>query len=192
MNADNRKALGVTSEAELNTLRFDVDRLVTREEERHASRRREDELRAELRKSDDVWREKTSNRIDRIRETTEKLRDQIGELPDRINGQLRVAVEAQAAAVAQAAKVAADAVAIAAALAAREHDKDIGSASIKRALTKSTRWIISMLTIVFVAIVVATQMSLSQPGDDRIPVLTGTIVAAIAVLSFVWYQARGK
>jgi hypothetical protein len=192
MNADNRAALGVTDEKDLNTLRFDVDRLVAREEARHEHRVREEELRKELRKADDEWRLRTSNRIDRVQKTTEKLHDQIDNLPDRINGQLQESREAQAKVLAEAAKHAAEAVAIAAALAAKEHDRTIGAESVKKALTKSTRWIISMLVVVFVGIVVATQLSLSKPGDDRIPVLTGTIVAAIAVLSFVWYQGRSN
>ena len=192
MNKDNRDALGVTDESDLNTLRFDVDRLVAREEDRHRHRMREEELRVELRKADDVWRERTDHRIDRIQETTEKLHDQIDNLPDRINGQLQESREAQAKILAKAAEHAAEAVRIAAALATKEHDRTIGAESVKKALTKSTRWIISMLVVVFVGIVVATQLSLSKPGDDRIPVLTGTIVAAIAVLSFVWYQSRSN
>ena len=192
MNADNRAALGVTDEKDLNTLRFDVDRLVAREEARHEHRVREEELRKELRKTDDVWREKTSNRIDRVQATTEKLHDQIDQLPERINGQLQESREAQAKVLAEAAKHAAEAVAIAAALAAQAHDRAVGAESVKKALTRSTRWIISVLTMVCVGVVVATQLSLSHASDDRIPVLTGTIVAAIAVLSFVWYQSRGK
>jgi hypothetical protein len=189
MNKDNRDALGVTDESDLNTLRFDVDRLVAREEDRHRHRMREEELRVELRKADDVWRERTDHRIDRIQETTEKLHDQLDHLPARINGQMKEAVSGQAVAVAQAAKVAAEAVSIAAALAAKERVKTIGADSVKKALTRSTRWIISVLTMVCVGVVVATQLSLSHASDDRIPVLTGTIVAAIAVLSFVWYQS---
>ena len=199
MNEDNRAALGVTDEKDLMTLRFDVNQLVAREETRHEHRLKEEELRVELRKADDIWRENTTesvkilrSRVDRVQKSTEKLREQIDDLPAKINGQMRSAVEGQAAVVAGAAKTAAEAVRIAAALATKEHDKIIGADSVKKALTRSTRWIISVLTMVCVGVVVATQLSLSHASDDRIPVLTGTIVAAIAVLSFVWYQSRSN
>ena len=137
MNARNRSALGVTNEQELNTLRFDVDLLVAHEEERHENRKREDELRAALRQSDDVWRERTSKRLDAMVDDITGLRAQINDLPDRINGQMKDAVEAQAAVIAQAAADAAEAVAVAAKLAARERDEAIGSEAVKRVLARS-------------------------------------------------------
>ena len=190
MNARNRSALGVTNEQELNTLRFDVDLLVAHEEERHENRKREDELRAALRQSDDVWRERTSKRLDAMVDDITGLRAQINDLPDRINGQMKDAVEAQAAVIAQAAAHAAEAVAVAAKIAARERDEAIGSEAVKRVLARSTKIIITVLTIVACIIIAATMFTRSRPGDDSVQVMCATVAAAVGVLSFVWYRGR--
>ena len=192
MNARNRSALGVTNEQELNTLRFDVDLLVAHEEERHENRKREDELRAALRQSDDVWRERTSKRLDAMVDDITGLRVQINDLPDRINGQMKDAVEAQAAVIAQAAAHAAEAVAVAAKLAARERDEAIGSEAVKRVLARSTKIIITVLTIVACIIIAATMFTRSRPGDDSVQVMCATVAAAVGVLSFVWYRGRSN
>ena len=192
MNARNRSALGVTNEQELNTLRFDVDLLVAHEEERHENRKREDELRAALRQSDDVWRERTSKRLDAMVDDITGLRAQINDLPDRINGQMTDAVEAQAAVIAQAAADAAEAVAVAAKLAARERDEAIGSEAVKRVLARSTKIIITVLTIVACIIIAATMFTRSRPGDDSVQVMCATVAAAVGVLSFVWYRGRSN
>ena len=190
MNARNRSALGVTNEQELNTLRFDVDLLVAHEEERHENRKREDELRAALRQSDDVWRERTSKRLDAMVDDITGLRVQINDLPDRINGQMKDAVEAQAAVIAQAAADAAEAVAVAAKIAARERDEAIGSEAVKRVLARSTKIIITVLTIVACIIIAATMFTRSRPGDDSVQVMCAIVAAAVGVLSFVWYRGR--
>ena len=192
MNARNRSALGVTNEQELNTLRFDVDLLVAHEEERHENRKREDELRAALRQSDDVWRERTSKRLDAMVDDITGLRAQINDLPDRINGQMTDAVEAQAAVIAQAAADAAEAVAVAAKIAARERDEAIGSEAVKRVLARSTKIIITVLTIVACIIIAATMFTRSRPGDDSVQVMCATVAAAVGVLSFVWYRGRSN
>ena len=192
MNARNRSALGVTNEQELNTLRFDVDLLVAHEEERHENRKREDELRAALRQSDDVWRERTSKRLDAMVDDITGLRVQINDLPDRINGQMKDAVEAQAAVIAQAAAHAAEAVAVAAKIAARERDEAIGSEAVKRVLARSTKIIITVLTIVACIIIAATMFTRSRPGDDSVQVMCATVAAAVGVLSFVWYRGRSN
>ena len=192
MNARNRSALGVTNEQELNTLRFDVDLLVAHEAESHDYRQREDELRAALRKSDDVWRERTSKRLDAMVDDITGLRAQINDLPDRINGQMTDAVEAQAAVIAQAAADAAEAVAVAAKLAARERNEAIGSEAVKRVLARSTKIIITVLTIVACIIIAATMFTRSRPGDDSVQVMCATVAAAVGVLSFVWYRGRSN
>ena len=190
MNARNRSALGVTNEQELNTLRFDVDLLVAHEAESHDYRQREDELRAALRKSDDVWRERTSKRLDAMVDDITGLRVQINDLPDRINGQMKDAVEAQAAVIAQAAADAAEAVAVAAKIAARERDEAIGSEAVKRVLARSTKVIITVLTVVACVIIAATMFTRATPGDDSVQVMCATVAAAVGVLSFVWYRGR--
>jgi predicted transcriptional regulator len=193
VNADERGALGVTNIQELNTLRFDVDRLVAREEARHEHRVKEEELRVELRQSDDVWRDRTSKtvdrisqRVDRVQETTEKLRDQIEALPNRIDVQLQESREAQAAILSQAAKHAAEAVAIAAKLAAKEQSEKVSSTAVRKVLTRGTQWIISAVTAAAVIIVGFNEYSMQRPGDDRTGVIVALIVGAIAVLTFVW------